>query len=58
MTFTTTRGTRAGHLGFVDGDPLKGGDEWCREVEGGVTASRTVAGTATAVLPMTPVPPN
>jgi len=27
-TFCTTSGARAGgHLGFVDGDPLKGGDE-------------------------------
>jgi hypothetical protein len=26
-TFCTTGGARAGHLGFVDGDPLKGGDE-------------------------------
>ena len=46
-TFCTTGGARAGHLGFVDGDPLKGGNERCREVEAGVTVSRTVAGTAT-----------
>jgi hypothetical protein len=27
-TFCTTSGARSGgHLGFVDGDPLKGGDE-------------------------------
>ena len=26
-TFCTTSGARAGHLGFVDADPLKGGDE-------------------------------
>ena len=45
-TFCATRGARAGHLGFVDGDPLKGGDERCREVEAGSTASRTMAATA------------
>ena len=26
-TFCTTSGARAAHLGFVDADPLKGGDE-------------------------------
>jgi len=28
---------------FVDGDPLKGGDERCSDVEAGTATSRTVA---------------
>ena len=46
-TFCTTIGARtSGHLGFVGEDPLKGGDEQCREVDAGPTVSRTVAVTA------------
>ena len=46
-TFCTTIGARtSGHLGFVGEDPLKGGDEQCREVDAGLTVSRTVAATA------------
>jgi len=30
----------------VDGDPLKGGDKRCREVEDGMSASRTMAAVA------------
>ena len=46
-TFCTTIGARAGgHLGFVGEDPLKGGDEQCREVDAGPTVSKTVTATA------------
>src|SRR6185312_12878831 len=51
-TFYATRGARAGHLRFVDGDPLKGGDERCREVEAGATASRTMVVTVGQSFPL------
>ena len=45
-TFGACRRAWPGHHRFVDGDPLKGGDEQCREVDAGLTVSRTVAATA------------
>ena len=45
-TFGACRRAWPGHHRFVDGDPLKGGDEQCREVDAGLMVSRTVAATA------------
>ena len=45
-TFRACSGVRSGHHGFVDADPLKGGDDWCSVVDGGAMASWTMAATA------------
>ena len=44
-TFGACRRAWPGHHRFVDGDPLKGGDEQCRGIVDVASESRTVTAT-------------
>ena len=50
-TFSACRGAWSGHHRFVDGDPLKGGDEQCRGIVDVASESMAVV-----VIPAAPAP--